>query len=63
MNKFVIKLVRPNGRDAAQTQRNVHIEADGFSAALTAVGRDMREGKLHMYPGEFMASISLSGYH
>lgn len=63
MNKYVIKLIRPNGRDASQTQRNVHVEAPGYSAVEATVKQMVENDRLHLYLGEFIGSISLAGYH
>ncbi len=63
MNKYVVKLIRPNGRDAAQTRRNVHVEAQGFDAVGATLKQMTEDDKLQFYPGEFIGSISLAGYH
>ena len=62
-NKYVIKLVRPNGRDSSQTLRNVYVKAASFDVARAAMAQMVEEGKLSLYPEEFIGSISLVGYH
>ena len=61
--KYVIKLVRPNGRDSAQTLRNVYVTAPSVGAASAAMDQKVADGKMSLYPGEFIGSISLMGYH
>ncbi len=63
MNKFVIKLIRPTERRVTQAQRNVHVEAKDFASAEAALKVMVENGRLSLYPGEFVASISLAGYH